>query len=67
MKIGKGGGGGGGGGGRSQSGAQAVAGRPFEGHVTSRYTQRFNTKSSSAPVAGLLAAVAYSHGIAWVW
>ena len=54
-------------GGRSQSGAQAVTGRPFEGPVTSRYTQRFNTKASSAPVPGLLAAVAYSHGIAWIW
>ena len=51
---------------RSQSGAQAVAGRPFEGRVTSRYTQRFNTKAPSGPVAGLLAAIAYSHGIAWI-
>ena len=56
-----------GGGGRSESGAQAVAGRPFEGRVTSRYTQRFNRKAPSAPVAGLLAAAAYSHGIAWIW
>ena len=32
----------------------AIAGRLCEGHVALRYTPRFKTKTSSAPVPGLL-------------
>ena len=32
----------------------AIAGQLCEGHVALRHTQRFKTKTSSAPVPGLL-------------